>query len=63
VLKLKTVSTEYNPNAASLSPFSREEIEHLINPQDSDTDSFIIFPSSQIPAILPKQLTINEWHH
>ncbi|OAT02146.1 uncharacterized protein BDCG_17406 [Blastomyces dermatitidis ER-3] len=60
VPKLKTISTDYNSNAGSLRPFSCEEIEQLINSKNSDTDFFVISSSSQLSAVLSKQLLIDE---
>ncbi|EDN03377.1 predicted protein [Histoplasma mississippiense (nom. inval.)] len=62
VPKPKTISTDYDPNAGSLGPFSREEVERLINPKDPDTDSFVISPPNRLPAVVPKQLPFDEWH-
>ncbi|EDN06631.1 hypothetical protein HCAG_03161 [Histoplasma mississippiense (nom. inval.)] len=62
VPKPKTISTDYDPNAGSLGPFSREEVEQLINPKDPDTDSFVISPPNRLPAVVPKQLPFDEWH-
>ncbi|EDN07547.1 hypothetical protein HCAG_04057 [Histoplasma mississippiense (nom. inval.)] len=62
VPKPKTISTDYDPNAGSLGPFNREEVEQLINPKDPDTDSFVISPPNRLPAVVPKQLPFDEWH-
>ncbi|OJD20287.1 hypothetical protein ACJ73_08377 [Blastomyces percursus] len=47
VPRLKNISTDYDPNAGSLGPFSRDEVEQLINPKDPDTNSFVVAPAAR----------------
>ncbi|KGM92069.1 uncharacterized protein PADG_11864 [Paracoccidioides brasiliensis Pb18] len=44
VPKPRAISTDYDPNAASLGLFNRDDVEQLINPKDPDTDTFILSP-------------------
>ncbi|EEH36710.1 hypothetical protein PAAG_07128 [Paracoccidioides lutzii Pb01] len=62
VLKLRVISTDYDLNTASLGFFNHNDVEQLINLKDSDTDTFILSPSTGFPVIMLKQLLIDKWH-